>query len=183
MTTFRDSYLSTPGPRIWPREGGSFQGSRVTDTQNNKNSSALAHHFSGGAKFTKFKKIGMMGGLMPRGVLIFRGPLIFSPPLFFFWRARFLGRPSWSGGPRRPRLSGRAFLVAFRTTFLTSVWVSDTFAEVLAENPRGALPPRLRTSLPRSFDTHVVNPAVIPAAVLIRVPSSRNRHDTSQIPG
>ena len=58
--------------------------------------------------------------------------------LFFCW-ARFLGRPRWSEGPR---LSGRAFLVGFRTDFVTSVWVSDAFAGVLA--PAGLRPAEAR---------------------------------------
>ena len=60
----------------------------------------------------------------------------------FFWWARFLGRPRWSEGPR---LSGRAFLVGFRTDFVTSVWVSDVFSGVLALadlRPAGARKPK-----------------------------------------
>ena len=40
----------------------------------------------------------------------------------------FLGRPRWS---EVPLLSGRAFLMGFRTDFVTSVWVSDAFAGFL----------------------------------------------------
>ena len=60
----------------------------------------------------------------------------------FFWWARFLGRTKWSEGPR---LSGRAFLVGFRTDFVTSVWVSVAFAGVLALagiRPAGAREPQ-----------------------------------------
>ena len=71
----------------------------------------------------------------------------------FFWWVRFLSRPRWSEGPR---LSGRAFLVGFRTDFVTSVWVSDVFAGVLAiaclrpagaRKPQGAPSAPLRTSM------------------------------------
>ena len=90
---------------------------------------------------------------MLRGVLIFRGaPDIQRGPDAqrgpVFWWTLFLSRPKWSEGPR---LSGRAFLVGSRTYFVTSVWVLDTFAGVLAppafgpqgpENPKAApLPP------------------------------------------
>ena len=68
-----------------------------------------------------------------------------------FWWARFRGRPKWSEGLR---LSARAFLVVFRTDFVTFVWVSEAFEGVLAlaglrpENPKGGVPSApLRTSL------------------------------------
>ena len=71
---------------------------------------------------------------MLRGVLIFRGAPDAQGSCFFWW-ARFLGTPRWSEGPR---LSGRAFLVGFRTDFVTSVWVSDAFAGVFALGLRPA---------------------------------------------
>ena len=63
--------------------------------------------------------------------------------------AHFPGRHRWSEGPRPP---GCAFLMGFCTYFVTSVWVSNAFAGVLAlaglrgrafgpqgpENPKGA---------------------------------------------
>ena len=51
-----------------------------------------------------------------------------------FWWARFLGRPRWSEGPQ---LSGRAFLVGFRTDFVISVWASDAFAQGWINDSRG----------------------------------------------
>ena len=85
---------------------------------------------------------------MLRGVLTFRGapdaqrgPVFLVGPFF---------RPRWSEGLQLP---GRAFLVVFRTDFVTFVWVSNAFEGVLTlvgllpENLKGAsLPPPLRTS-------------------------------------
>ena len=54
----------------------------------------------------------------------------------------------WSKGPR---LSGRAFLVGFRTDSVTSVWVSDAFAGVLALaalRPAGVRKPQWGAPLP-----------------------------------
>ena len=69
----------------------------------------------------------------------------------FVWWARFLGRPRWSEGLR---LSGRAFLVSFRTDSVTSVWVSDAFAGVLAPaglRPAGARKPQGGPSTPLAY--------------------------------
>ena len=63
--------------------------------------------------------------------------------VLFFLVGPFLGRPRWSEGPR---LSGCAFLIGFRTDFVTSVWVSDAFARVLA---LAGLRPRRGPKTPR----------------------------------
>ena len=55
----------------------------------------------------------------------------------FFWWDRFLGRLRWSEGPR---LSGRAFLVGFRTDFVTSVLVSRFRMPSQEFWPRGPKP-------------------------------------------
>ena len=95
--------------------------------------------------------------MLKRGPDIQEGTLMLRGALFFWW-VRFLGRPRWSEGPR---LSGRDFLVGFRTDFVTSVWFSGAFAGVFALaglRPAGARkfqevaplpppPPSLRTSL------------------------------------